>query len=146
MDAPQHSTTAQQVEHYVADPSAWQEGDHCDWTNDPELVCGTTYFSNNVPNTGSHYGIEGLGPILRRTQGGSEWEFLCKDSYGNYYITDVSNNYLMAYKGSWEMEEWEVISALFSGDLYREENLVHFLDKDFYEQRVVKQRLLKAGS
>lgn len=58
----------------------------------------------------------------------------------------MANNYLLAYKRSWEMEEWEVISALFAGDLYREENLAHFLDKDFYEQRVVKQRLLKAGS
>ena len=106
------------------------------WTNDIDKVEGSLHFSNNVPNYASYYNIDGLGPILRRTAGGSEYEFLCKDKHRNYYLADKSENTLYAYKNSWEMEEWEVIADLLEGKLKDDENLVHFLDPGFYTARV----------
>ena len=127
---------AQHCSHYQAEADAWVEGDNMHWTNDPDKVEGSLHFSNNVPNVASHYKIDGLGPILRRTAGGSEYEFLCKDKHRNYYLADKSENTLYAYKNSWEMEEWEVIADLLEGKLKDDENLVHFLDPGFYTARV----------
>ena len=127
---------AQHCSHYQAEADAWVEGDNMHWTNDPDKVEGSLHFSNNVPNVASHYKIDGLGPILRRTAGGSEYEFLCKDKHRNYYLADKSENTLYAYKNSWEMEEWEVIADLLEGKLKDDKNLVHFLDPDFYSARV----------
>lgn len=56
------------------------------------------------------------------------WVFVCKDANRNYYICDLEDNRLDAYKDGHLKEEWEVLDDIDMGYFDEPENLVHFLD------------------
>ena len=101
---------ARHVTHHQA--GEWWESECWSWTNDAEKVDGGAYF--NYDQTG----IDGFGPLLRKQQHhGYRW--LCKDYHGNYYISDMGEAILYAYKnphGHEKGDDWAIVNDLFMGD------------------------------
>lgn len=62
------------------------------WTNDAAKLDLSTYFDPNKPNISTDFGVDGLQPVVRDTEGGL---FLLQDSGSRFYRWSIWEGLLL---------------------------------------------------
>lgn len=98
---------------YISLTSAYHHTLRQSWTNDPTKLYLESCFDPDSPvNLATDYGIEGLCPVVKATEGD---KFILRDGGGRYYLWDGWSGELRRFRERWTegcRDKEEVVQGL----------------------------------